>query len=87
MQLRKNPESSTIIFFIWVLKKDVKLFKEMELIWYDYLRMRVQNGGYKTVATSWITNKQHERFNVIIQRIVLELLLPFRTRKQANYKK
>ena len=84
MQRRKNSESSTVTFFIWVLIKAVKVCKEMELMWNDNLWMRVQNRAYKTVATSWVTNKQHERFNAIVQRIMLKLLFPLRTRKQTN---
>ena len=78
MQRRKNPQSSTVAFLIWVLIKAVKMCQEMELICNDYLWMRVQNGGYKTVATSCITNKQYECFNAIIQRILIEPLFPLR---------
>jgi len=46
---------------------------EVELVWNDYFWMRVQNGAYKTVATSRITNKQHKRFNGIVRRIALEV--------------
>ena len=84
VQGRKNPESSTIPFLIWVLIKAFKLCQDMELICNDYLWMRVQNGGYKTVATSSKTNKQHECFNAIVQRMMLQLLFPLRKRKQAN---
>ena len=50
----------------------------MDLIWNDYLWMRVQNSGYKTVATSSKTNKQHECFNAIVQRMMLQLLFPLK---------
>ena len=39
MQRRKNSESSTVTFFIWVLIKVVKVCKEMELMWNDNLWM------------------------------------------------
>ena len=42
-------------------------------MWNYYFWMRVQNGADKTMATSRITNKQHERFNAIVQRIALEV--------------
>jgi len=86
VQRRKNPESSTITFLIWVLIKGFKLCQDMELIWNDYLWMRVQNSGYKTVATSSITNKQHECFNAIVQRIMLQLLFPLIKKKTSKLK-
>ena len=81
IQRRKNPAPSTITFLICVLIKAFKLCQDMELIWDDYIWMRVQNSGYKTVATSRITNKQHECFNAIVQRTMLQLLFPLRKRK------
>ena len=73
VQGRKNPESPTIPFLIWVLIKAFKLCQDVELICNDHLWMRVQNGGYKTVAISRIANKQHKRFNAIVRRITLEV--------------
>lgn len=73
MQFGENPESSTATFFIWVIKKSVKLCQEVELVWNYNFWMRVQNGANKTVATSRITNKQHKWFNAIVQRIALEV--------------
>jgi len=86
MQRKKNPESSNVTFLRWALKKAFKALKDIELICNDYLWMRVQNGGYKTMTTSWITNKQHECFNIIVQIIMLQLLLPLRKGKQAKLK-
>ena len=60
MQFGKNPEFSTVTFFLWVIKKSVKLCQEVELVWNYYFWMRVQNGANKTVATPRITNKQHK---------------------------
>ena len=76
MQLRKNTIPSTINVYIWVLSKVLKFFQKVELVCNYHFRMRVQNGSYKSVATSWMANEKHENFNAIILTIVLEVLFP-----------
>ena len=77
MQLSKNPESSTVNVFIWVLSKVLKLFQKVEFVCNYHFRMRVQNGSYKSVATSWMANEKYEGFNAIILSILLDVLFPF----------